>query len=192
MLPLTYERTVAGADRGDREGQVVRRRSYREVAEPGERGATAVEFALVSPLLLTLLFGVFEFGRAYAAQTAVTTASREAARFGSALGNSVNGIPQFTDCAAIRDAARDRIVMAQLADADIQVSYDTGPSTAIFADCDSSTPEPDPTTSMTDGTRVIVDVTYVHTGVVPLLPASMQSVTITSRDTRSIFTGVAP
>lgn len=45
-----------------------------------EEGAAAVEFALVVPLLLTLLFGIIEFGTAYNAQILVTNAAREAAR----------------------------------------------------------------------------------------------------------------
>ncbi|GMA28822.1 TadE/TadG family type IV pilus assembly protein [Arenivirga flava] len=45
-----------------------------------EEGAAAVEFALVVPLLLTLLFGIIEFGAAYNAQILVTNAAREAAR----------------------------------------------------------------------------------------------------------------
>lgn len=45
-----------------------------------EEGAAAVEFALVVPLLLVLLFGIIEFGTAYNAQILVTNAAREAAR----------------------------------------------------------------------------------------------------------------
>ncbi len=45
-----------------------------------EDGAAAVEFALVVPLLLTLLFAIIEFGTAYNAQILVTNAAREAAR----------------------------------------------------------------------------------------------------------------
>jgi hypothetical protein len=43
-------------------------------------GATAVEFALVAPLLLILLLGIFEFGRAYNAQITLTQAAREGVR----------------------------------------------------------------------------------------------------------------
>lgn len=45
-----------------------------------ERGAAAVEFALVLPILLLLLLGIFEFGRIYNAQLTLTQASREGAR----------------------------------------------------------------------------------------------------------------
>jgi Flp pilus assembly protein TadG len=52
-----------------------------------DRGAIVVEFALILPLLLILLFGIIEFGRAYNTQIALQGAAREGAR-ALALGNS--------------------------------------------------------------------------------------------------------
>jgi Flp pilus assembly protein TadG len=46
----------------------------------GERGAAAVEFALVVPVLLMLLMGIVEFSKAYNAQATLSAAAREAAR----------------------------------------------------------------------------------------------------------------
>ncbi|WP_461172049.1 pilus assembly protein [Arthrobacter sp. Z1-9] len=45
-----------------------------------ERGAAAVEFALLVPILIMLVFGIMEFGRAYNVQISLTNAAREAAR----------------------------------------------------------------------------------------------------------------
>ena len=46
-----------------------------------ERGAVAVEFALVLPILLMCLVGIMEFGKAYNTQISLTHSAREAARY---------------------------------------------------------------------------------------------------------------
>lgn len=45
-----------------------------------DRGAAAVEFALVLPILVLIICGIVDFGRAYNANLALTHAAREAAR----------------------------------------------------------------------------------------------------------------
>jgi Flp pilus assembly protein TadG len=45
-----------------------------------ERGAAAVEMALVLPVLILLLLGIMEFGRAFNAQVTLTNAAREGVR----------------------------------------------------------------------------------------------------------------
>lgn len=45
-----------------------------------ERGAVAVEFALLAPVLIMLLLGIMEFGRAYNVQMSLTNAARESVR----------------------------------------------------------------------------------------------------------------
>lgn len=44
------------------------------------RGAVAIEFALVLPLLLLIIFAIIELGHAYNVQISVTHSAREAAR----------------------------------------------------------------------------------------------------------------
>ena len=55
-------------------------RAPRSRAQRRERGAAAVEFALVAPILLSLVVGIVEFSYAYNLQISVTQAAREAAR----------------------------------------------------------------------------------------------------------------
>ena len=45
-----------------------------------DRGASMVEFALILPLLVLLIFGLVEFGRGYNAQITLTHAAREGVR----------------------------------------------------------------------------------------------------------------
>lgn len=48
----------------------------------GERGASAVEFAIILPILLVLIFGIIEFGFAIYDKTMITNACRDGARAG--------------------------------------------------------------------------------------------------------------
>jgi hypothetical protein len=57
-------------------------------ARRGNRGNTAVEFALVLLLLLGLIFGIFEIGRLFYIQLTVHAAVREASRF-TVTGNTL-------------------------------------------------------------------------------------------------------
>ena len=56
-----------------------------------EKGAAAVEFALLLPLLMMILFGIIEFGIALHQQSILTNASREGARLGI-----VQSVPAIT------------------------------------------------------------------------------------------------
>ena len=51
-----------------------------------EKGAAAVEFAILLPLLLLILFGGIEYGLVMFNQQVITNASREAARAGIVVG----------------------------------------------------------------------------------------------------------
>jgi len=45
-----------------------------------QRGASAVEFALILPLLIVLVIGIAEFGRAFQVQCTLSAAAREGVR----------------------------------------------------------------------------------------------------------------
>lgn len=51
--------------------------------ETVRRGAVAVEFAFVAPILMTTALGLIELSRAYEGQNLLETAAREGARFAS-------------------------------------------------------------------------------------------------------------
>ncbi|MGY1887143.1 TadE/TadG family type IV pilus assembly protein [Blastococcus sp. SYSU DS0753] len=46
----------------------------------GERGASAVEFAFIVPLLIVLVIGIVEFGHAFQVQGTLSAAAREGVR----------------------------------------------------------------------------------------------------------------
>ena len=50
-----------------------------------EKGAVAVEFALVLPVLVMMIFGIMTAGTAYSDHLAITNAVREGSRLGSAI-----------------------------------------------------------------------------------------------------------
>ena len=64
-----------------------------------DRGSAAVEFALVLPLLLLLVFGIIDFGRALNAQITLTQAAREGVRL-AALGYSAAAVQTRAAAAA--------------------------------------------------------------------------------------------
>jgi Flp pilus assembly protein TadG len=59
----------------------------RTIARVGEAGAAAVEFALVAPLLVLLICGIVDLGRAYATLNQLAASAREGARLAAVLPN---------------------------------------------------------------------------------------------------------
>ena len=56
------------------------------------RGTTTVETAVVLPVVLTLLFGIFEFGHAQLINNVLNSACRNAARIGAVEGSSTDQV----------------------------------------------------------------------------------------------------
>ena len=72
----------------------------RAAPDARDRGSAAVEFALLLPVLLLLIFGVIDFGRALNAQITLTQAAREGARL-AALGYSTSAVAARAQAAAV-------------------------------------------------------------------------------------------
>lgn len=155
--------------------------------EGARRAQAIVEFALVLPILMVMLVGIFEVGRLLFIYTAVTNASREAARFGSALGYDDDGYHKYKDCNGIRNMARKSAYFLNLTDANISISYDHGPSTSSFVVCDQATGE-DPNVVVNSGTaqdRVLITITASYSPLIRLIPIGSR--TITSSSARTIL-----
>ena len=54
----------------------------------GQRGQSLAEFALLLPLLLVILFGTIDIGRAFYTYISLTNAAREAARYAAVNGTN--------------------------------------------------------------------------------------------------------
>jgi len=90
-----------------------------------------VEFALVLPLLLLLLYGILEAGRLLFIYSTIVTASRQAVRYGSATGQGLTTtVPRYQDCAGIRLAAQKVDFLNAFNDDDIHIYHDDGPDPA--------------------------------------------------------------
>lgn len=58
---------------------------HRQHWKGGERGAALIEFALLLPLVMALLLGIFTGGFAYFQKISLADAAREGARYGASL-----------------------------------------------------------------------------------------------------------
>ncbi len=142
-------------------------------------GQGLVEFAVILPLMLTLIAGIIEFGRLAATYAAVSSASREGARYGAAVGNSGEGtVARYEDCLGIRDSAQ-RIASAfiDIDYSNIQIRYDRGPETVVYATC-----KP-PVGSVQLGDRIVVTIVVTYK---PLLALGLDTFQITSEAKRTI------
>lgn len=141
-----------------------------------------VEFALVSILLFTVLLGLIEVGHLVTVYAATIMASREAARYGAAVGPSKTdpSTLRYEDCDGIVHAALRLGWLASMQAADVTIQYDHGPDTASFASC----PPPD----VALGDRIVVTVQGHYRPWVPLFPRV--DLTFRSTTARTIYRNV--
>ena len=129
-----------------------------------------VEFMLVLPVLLLIIMGIMEFGRIFATYAMISSASREASRYGASVGENGSGVPRYMDCSGMRDAARRVAVLSELSNTDITITYDEGTTSSPIGNCDSG---PNPA-DIDLGDRVVVTVRTSYQPLVPLVPVPPQ------------------
>lgn len=130
-----------------------------------QRGAIAVEFAIIVPVLLLLVLGIIEFGFGYHAWDATQNAAREGARLGAVS----------PDVAEIE--ARVRGATSFLDQSQLQVTIQCGLTGGTFTTC----PAP---SAWDEGDIVRVTVEYTYDFLTPL-PAFVPGVG-TQMDMKSI------
>lgn len=146
-----------------------------------------VEFALVLPILLLLLYGIFETGRLLFIYSTIVTASRQASRYGATTGMGGNytstggpdnsGVSRYQDCYGIRAAAQKVDFLNAFNNDDIFIYYDKGPTnppTDVGVDetqvcinpADATTPDYDPSNNY----RMVVKIRGDFAPIVRLIP----------------------
>jgi Flp pilus assembly protein TadG len=108
-----------------------------------QKGAAAVEFAIVLPLLMMMLFGIIEFSIAFYDKAMITNASREGARSGIVLkaGSRED---------AVEDAEIESVINDFLTDKLITLGASNVPAVAITRD------------GFSTGDSLTVTVTYIY------------------------------
>ncbi len=134
-----------------------------------ERGAAALEFAIVLPVLILMLVGIVDFGMVMGAQSQVANAAREGGRAGALTGMqseaegaakaAIAGMPGATNSGT-------KVVVT---------CTKTNGSGCNMAGTDSNT-----------GSTVTVTITYVHTWLSPVLLGFLPTFNLQGRSTMRI------
>lgn len=152
-----------------------------------------VEFMLVLPLLVVLLYGIIEVSRLVFIFASVANASRQAARYGAVAGATESGY-YYQDCEGIRDIANRSAIIVDFDE--INITYDRGITAdgtqiQISSDID---PSPDISTCpiedniIRNGDRIIVQVSASYEPIIPILP--IDPFTIVSASARTFLISV--
>ena len=137
-----------------------------------QQGASAVEFALVVPILLLLVFGVINFGVVMAQKASLSNAVRIGARYGS-----VNAYTTAHTCKAVVAKVRDSATTVGLGTSTTVCTGPTGADATVTA-----APCVNTTASLTDPDSLKVSVSYPSGLLVPT-PGLGRSVTLTASST---------
>ena len=158
----------------------------RQRGDKKSRAQGLVEFALVLPLLLLVMFALIEFGRLLFIYSVVFTSSREAARYGSAAGNVGSYIPHYRHCDGMRAAAQRVGTLVGIEQGNILINYDDGDPAHPFGNCPANDYGP---SAVRLGDRVVVRVSAQYQPLLPLL--RLPSFPISSTSARTILKDVA-
>jgi hypothetical protein len=95
-------------------------------------GQAMAEFALTIPVFLLLVFGIIELSRFFLVYSSVYTASREASRFATSVGEG--GTRNYLNCNAIADRAVFHGAFGGVQMNDVTIYYESSPG-IIIASC---------------------------------------------------------
>jgi Flp pilus assembly protein TadG len=155
--------------------------------KPKHKGQATLELALVLPVFMTLILGVFEISRIFFYNVSVANASREAVRYASTSGTcktsegckGTDGKEYYRDCTGIQNVAISKSPGVGVKAADVTISYDQGINNSTgavipYAYTCATVP------SMTQGYRVVVSVKKTFTLIIPIPGLKNFNITSTS------------
>ena len=122
-------------------------------------GASAVEFALVAPLFIILVFGVISFGIVFAQDLALGNGAREAAR---------SAVVENRTCGQIRTTASDAATSIAMDGSDVTVSIARGQSAATAVDACAGGDGVQPCAGSAAGDAIYVRLDFTSRLVIPL------------------------
>ena len=126
-----------------------------------QSGAAAVEFALVMPVLMVLVFGVISFGVIFAQKLALGNGAREAARYAVVEGRT---------CDQVEAAARDAANTIAMSGEQVGVQVRRGVSEAMATDaCSNGSASPCAVSGV--GDSIFVELTFGSELIIPLVVA---------------------
>ena len=128
--------------------------------EHRNKGQGLVEFALITPVLLLVIWGIIEVAHLLFVVNTVSVASREASRYAVGMGVSGgSGLSHWQDCQGIRDAAIRLGSIFGINNGNVAIFHDTGPGTTETLVCDGA----NPSVSLVGlGDRITVRVTLTY------------------------------
>jgi len=152
--------------------------------------------AVAGAIIVLVVYGLIETGRLIFIYASVVTASREAARYGSASGLNSSGTPRYQDCSGIRAAAQKVGFLNTFANSDIKITYDRDLGSTQISGIN-STPGADTcpigSNIVRNGDRIIVQVTTQFGPMILVGTFNQFPITITTARTLlvSVSIGVA-
>ncbi|MFN3490727.1 MAG: TadE family protein [Anaerolineales bacterium] len=164
-----------------------------QIKDKHPRAQAMVEFMLVMPILIILLYGIIEFSRLIFIFASVSNASRQAARYGAGAGEVNDGTTFYQDCEGIREAANESAILVEFED--INITYDRG-LTKNGEQIPIANIDPNPNTDtcpiednlIQNGDRIIVQVTAHYEPIIKILP--LEPLTIVSANARTFLISI--
>jgi hypothetical protein len=151
----------------------------------GNRGQGLVEFALILPALLLIVISIIDFGRLMFTISSVSSASRDAARYGASVGTDPSGFTHYQDCAGIR-ATLERL--SYFLEVDIVIEFDVdGPGGDLPEVYCPPGIEADPTIDAPLGSQIVVRATGNYRSLILSSMLNLPAIPVISESRRTIL-----